>query len=160
MTAAIAMATNVSCNKEGSGDSSKSNGDKDGGQAMVTVMMWAMAMATRLGGNKEGKCKGNKSNGDGNEGGLRRQQQLNQCPQWHRRQQWLWRWQTTAETGGAGNNQQNAAGVSGSSGDSGRGSGDCCSAAAMAGRGGGVGEVTTMRAVETARDAPFYTWPW
>jgi hypothetical protein len=51
---------------------------------------------------------------------------------------------------GAGNNQQNAADGSGSSGDSGRGSGDRCSAAAMAGRGGGMAEVTTMQAAATA----------
>jgi hypothetical protein len=41
---------------------------------------------------------------------------------------------------GAGNNQQNAAGSTGSGRDSGHGSGDRCSAGAMAGRGGGVAE--------------------
>ncbi len=51
---------------------------------------------------------------------------------------------------GAGNNQQNAAGGSGSSGDSGHGRGDCCSAAATAGREGSTAEVTTMRAAATA----------
>ena len=40
----------------------------------------------------------------------------------------------------AGNNQQNAAGSIGSGRDSGRGSGDHCSAGAIAGRGGSVAE--------------------
>ncbi len=83
--AAIVMATKVSCNKEGGGDGGESDGDEDGGQAMVTVTTWVMAMATRLVGNKEGKCKGGKGNGNGNEGGRERQQRLKQCPQWQRR---------------------------------------------------------------------------
>ena len=51
---------------------------------------------------------------------------------------------------GAGNNQQNAAGSTGSGRDSGRGSGNRCSVAATAGRGGSTAEVTTMRAAATA----------
>jgi hypothetical protein len=112
--AAIAMATMVSCNKEGAGDGGKSDGDEDGGQATATVTTWAMVRATRLAGDKEGKCKGGKGNGDSNEGGRRWRQPLKQCPQWQRRRQRLWRWQTTTETAGAGNNQQNAVGNSGS----------------------------------------------
>jgi hypothetical protein len=44
----------------------------------------------------------------------------------------------------------NAAGSIGSSRDSGRGSSNCCSMAAMAGRDGGAAEVTKMRAEATA----------
>jgi hypothetical protein len=66
---ARAMATKVSCNKEGGGNGVKSNGNKGGGQATMTAITWAMGMATRLVGNKEGKCKGSKGNGNGNEGG-------------------------------------------------------------------------------------------
>jgi hypothetical protein len=73
---AIALATRVACNKEGNGNSSKSAGNKGGGQAkatraMVTGMLttWVMATATRLAGNKEGKGKGSKGNGNGGEGG-------------------------------------------------------------------------------------------
>jgi hypothetical protein len=62
--------------------------------------------------------------------------------------------QTTTETAGTGNNQQNAAGSSRSGGDSGYGSSDHCNVAAMAGRGGGVAEVTTMRAAATAKKYP------
>jgi hypothetical protein len=49
--AARAMATKVLCNKEGGGDSSKSNGDEDGGWAMATMTMWAM-VTVRLVGDK------------------------------------------------------------------------------------------------------------
>ncbi len=42
-----------------------------------------------------------------------------------------------------------------SSGDSGRGSGNCDSAAVMAGMGGGTAEVTTMRAATTATTGEF-----
>jgi hypothetical protein len=59
-------------------------------------------------------------------------------------------WQTTTETLGAGNNHQSVAGGIGSGRDSGRGSGNCCSLAAMAGRGSSTAEVTTMRAAATA----------
>ncbi len=61
---------------------------------------------------------------------------------------------------GAGKNQQNAAGGSGRGGDSGRVSGDHCSAAAMAGRGGGAADVTPMRAAATVTNTPFYPWSW
>ncbi len=67
------VVTKVSCNKEGGGNSGKSNGDKGGRRATATATMWAMAMEARLAGNKEGKCKGDKGNGDGNEGRRRRQ---------------------------------------------------------------------------------------
>ena len=137
-----------------------SDGNKCGRRATATATTWAMAMATRLAGDKEGKCKGSKSNGDGNEGGWQWGQRLKQGQRWQRWRQWLWRCQTTTETAGAGNNQQNVAGGSGSSGDSGHGSGNCCSAAATAGRGGGAAQVTTMRAVATATNTPFYPWPW
>ncbi len=109
-TAARAKATKVSCNKEGGGDLSKSNGDEGCGRATVTAITWAMATAMRLAGKEEGKCKGGKGNGNGNEGGRRRKQRLKQGQQWQQRQQWLWQWQTTTVTVGAGNNQQNAVG--------------------------------------------------
>jgi hypothetical protein len=70
------VATKVLCNKEGGGDSSKSNGNKSGRQATAMAKTMAMAMETRLAGNKEGKCKGGKGNGDGNEGRQRWQQWL------------------------------------------------------------------------------------
>jgi hypothetical protein len=72
---------------------------------MATATMWAMAMEIRLVGYKEGKCKGSKGNCDGNEGRWRRQQRLKQDQHWQRRRQWLWPWQTTTETVGAGKNQ-------------------------------------------------------
>jgi hypothetical protein len=100
------VATNVSCNKEGSGDGGKSNGDEGGGQAAATATTWAMASAMRLAGNEEGKCKGSKFNSNGDEGGWRWRQPLKPFQRWQRPQQWLWRWQTTTETAGAGNNQQ------------------------------------------------------
>jgi hypothetical protein len=53
--AARAMGMKVSCNKEGGGDSSKSNGDKGGRQATAMATMWAVATATRLMGKEEGK---------------------------------------------------------------------------------------------------------
>jgi hypothetical protein len=148
------VATKVSCNKEGGGDGSKSDGDEGGEQAMA--MMWAMATETSLVGDKEGKWKGSKGNGEGDEGRQWRRQCLKQGQRWQRRRQWLWRWQTTTETVEAGKNQQNAAGGSGSGGDSGRASGDCCSAAMTTGRGGSTAEVTTMRAAATATNTPFY----
>jgi hypothetical protein len=59
----------VLCNKEGSGNGGKSDGNEGGGQATATAMTWVMAKETRLTGNNEGKCKGGKGNGNGNEGG-------------------------------------------------------------------------------------------
>ncbi len=154
------VATKVLCNKEGGGDGSKSNDDKGGGQVTATAMTWAMVTATRLAGDEEGKCKGSKGNCNGDKGGWQWQQRLKPFQRWQRQKQWLWRWQTTTETVGAGNNQQNVVGGSGSGRDSSRASGDHCSAAVMAGRGGGAAEVTTMRAAETATNTPFYPWPW
>jgi hypothetical protein len=52
VTAARAMATKVSCNKESGGDGGKSDGNEGGGQATVTATMWVMAMVTRLVGNE------------------------------------------------------------------------------------------------------------
>jgi hypothetical protein len=102
---------------------------------MATAMTWAVATAMRLAGNEEGKCKGGKSNAtatraDGN--GDSRWSHFSGGSGGNNRygggkQQQILR--------GAGNNQQNGAGGSGQSRDSGRSSGDCCSAAAMAGRG-------------------------
>ncbi len=101
------VATKVSCNKEGGGDGGKSNGDEGGGRATATATTWVMATAMRLAGNDEGKCKGGTFNSDGNEGRWRwRQPPLKPFQRWQRPQQWLWRWQTTTETAGAGNNQQ------------------------------------------------------
>ncbi len=100
------VATNVSCNDEGGGDGGKSNGNKGGGQATATATTWAMATAMRLAGDKEGKCKGGKFNSNGDEGGWRWQQPLKPFQRWQRPQQWLWWWQTTTETAGAGNIQQ------------------------------------------------------
>ncbi len=102
------MATKVWCNKEGGGKGGKSNGDEGGGQATATTKTWVMAMGTRLASNKEGKCKGGKGNGNGDEGGRQRQQWQKPFQRWQRQQQRLWRWQTTTETAGAGNNQHNA----------------------------------------------------
>ncbi len=121
----------VSCNKEGGGNGSKSDGNKGGRQATAMATTWAMATETRLVGDEEGKCKGSKGNGEGNEGRGWWRQWLKQGQWWHRRQQWQWRWQTTTEIVGAGNNQQNAAGGSGSGRDNSHGSGNRCSAAAM-----------------------------
>jgi hypothetical protein len=158
--AARAMATKVLCNKEGGGNGGKSDGNKGGGWATLTATMWAMATVTRLAGDKESKCKGGKGNGDGNEGRWRWRQRLKPFQRWQQQQQWLWRRQTITETAGAGSNQQNAAGGIGSSGDSSHGSGNHCSAAAMAGRGGVAAEVTTMRAAATVTNTPFCPWKW
>jgi hypothetical protein len=100
------VATNVSCNKEGGGDGGKSDSNEGGGRAMATATTWAMATAMRLVGDEEGKCKGSKFNSNGNKGGWRWRQPLKPFQRWQRLQQWLWRWQTTTETAGAGNNQQ------------------------------------------------------
>ncbi len=101
------VATKVSCNKEGGGDGGKSDGDEGSGQATVTATTWAMAAAMRLAGDEEGKCKGGTFNSDGNKDRWQWQQPpLKLFQQWQRPQQWLWRWQTTTETAGAGNNQQ------------------------------------------------------
>ncbi len=101
------VATKVSCNKEGGGDGGKSNGDEGGGQATATATTWAMATAMRLAGNKEGECKGGAFNSDGDKDRWRwRQPPLKLFQRWQGLQQWLWRWQTTIETAGAGNNQQ------------------------------------------------------
>jgi hypothetical protein len=101
------VATKVLCNKEGGGDGGKSNGDEGGGRATAMATMWAMATAMRRAGDKEGKCKGGTFNSDGNEDRWRwRQPPLKPFQRWQRPQQWLWRWQTTTETAGTGNNQQ------------------------------------------------------
>ncbi len=101
------VATKVSCNKEGGGNGGKSDCKEGGGQATATTMTWAMATAMRLAGDKEGECKGGTFNSDGNEDRWQwRQPPLKPFQQWQRPQQWLWRWQTTTETAGAGNNQQ------------------------------------------------------
>jgi hypothetical protein len=123
------------CNEEGGGDGGKSDGDKGGGRAMAMATRWMMVMVMRLAGDEEGKCKSDKFNCNGDEGRWRWQQPLKPFQQWQRRQQWLLQWQTTTETAGAGNNQQNGAGGSGRSRDSGRASGDHCSVAVIAGRG-------------------------
>jgi hypothetical protein len=74
----MAIAMRVACNKEGKGESGKSNGDKCGGQATVTRAMvmaiattWVAATVMRLVGDKEGKGKGkgHKGNDNNNEGG-------------------------------------------------------------------------------------------
>ncbi len=97
----------VSCNKEGGSDGGKSDGDEGGGRATPMATTWVMAMAMRLAGNKEGKCKGGTFNSNGNEDRWRWRQPLMKLFQWWQRpQQWLWRWQTTTETVGAGKNQQ------------------------------------------------------
>ncbi len=72
------VATKVSCNKEGCGNRSKSNGNEGGGQATAMATTWVMAMEMRLVGNKEGKCKGGKGNGNGNEGRQWQRQRLKQ----------------------------------------------------------------------------------
>jgi hypothetical protein len=126
--------------KSNGNDGGKSDGTEGGRRATVTVPTWAMATAMRFGGNEEGKCKGGKGNGDSNEGGQQWQQRLKPFQWWQQRQQRLWRWQTTTETAGAGNNQQNAVGGSGSGRDNSRGSSKRFSVAAMAGRGGGTAE--------------------
>ncbi len=100
------VATNMLCNKEGGGNSRKSNGDEGGGQATAMATTWAMAMAMRLAGNEKGKCKGGKFNSNGDEGGWRWRQPLKPFQRWQGPQQLLWQWQTTTETAGAGNNQQ------------------------------------------------------
>jgi hypothetical protein len=85
----MASATRVACDKEGNGNSCKSNGNEVNLRAMVTramvttmvtvkATMWAMVvvmvmvMVTRLAGNEEGKGKGSKGNGDDDEGGGQR----------------------------------------------------------------------------------------
>ncbi len=72
----MAMATWVVYDEEGNVDSSKSTGNKGGGQAtasrvMATAMLttWVMATGTRLVGNKEGKSKGGEGDDNGYEGG-------------------------------------------------------------------------------------------
>jgi hypothetical protein len=64
-----ATATMVACNKEGDGNSSKSNDNKGDWQATAMRAMgtskattWVMAMATRLAGDEEGRGKGGKGN--------------------------------------------------------------------------------------------------
>jgi hypothetical protein len=73
---ARAMASVTGCNKEGYGNSGKSNGDKGGGQAKSTkataammARMWAMVTVTRWEGDKEGKGKGGKGKGNSGKGG-------------------------------------------------------------------------------------------
>jgi hypothetical protein len=101
------VAMKVSCNKEGCGDGGKSDGNEGGGRATATATTWAMATAMRLAGDKEGECTGGTFNSDGNKDRWRwRQPPLKPFQRWQRLQQWLWRWQTTTETAGAGNNQQ------------------------------------------------------
>ncbi len=75
----MALVTRVACDKEGNGDSSESNGNKGGRQAMATramatakVITWAIMMATRQAGDEEGYGKGSKGNGNGNEAGGQR----------------------------------------------------------------------------------------
>jgi hypothetical protein len=66
----MALATRVAGNKEGDGNSGKSDGNEGGGQAMaMRAMEMAMVMATRVAGNKKGNGKGGKGSGNGNEGG-------------------------------------------------------------------------------------------
>ncbi len=108
------VAMKVSCNKEGGDNGGKSNGKEGGGQATVVATTWAMATAMRLAGDKEGKCKGGTFDSNGDKDRWRWQQPpLKPFHWWQRPQQWLWQWQTTTETVGAGNNQQvgQAAGV-------------------------------------------------
>jgi hypothetical protein len=71
----MALAKRAAWDKEGNSNSSKSNGDKGGRQAMVTrvmaratVTMWVMAMAMKQAGDEEGKGKGGKVDCNGNEG--------------------------------------------------------------------------------------------
>ncbi len=110
------------------------------------------------GGGVDGDGGGNVGVGSGGGNGRRRWQwRLKQGQRWQRRGQWLWRWQTTTETAGAGNNQQKSG--SGSGRDSGHGSGNCGSAALMAGRCGGTGEVTTMRAAATVTTVAVNIYP-
>jgi hypothetical protein len=77
----MALATRVACDKEGDGNSYKSDGNEGDGRAMATRAMvtamatakattWVMVIVTRLMGDKEGKGKGGKGNGDDNEGGV------------------------------------------------------------------------------------------
>ncbi len=69
---------------------------------------------------------------------------------WHWRWHWWRPWQWGLQnSGNEGALTQNLAGSIGSGRDSGRGSGGCCSAAAMAGRGSGAAEVATMRSAAT-----------
>ncbi len=63
-TSAMAITTNGGRSKEGDGD-----GNKGGGQAMVTATKRAMATASRVAGNEEGNGNGDKSNGNGVKGG-------------------------------------------------------------------------------------------
>ncbi len=66
------VATKVSCNEEGGGDSGKSNCNEGGGRATATATTWAMVTETRPAGDERGKCKGGKGYGNGNEGRQRR----------------------------------------------------------------------------------------
>ncbi len=101
------VATKVSCNKEGGGDGGKSDDNEGGGRATATATTWTMATAMRLAGDEEGECKGGTFNSDGDEDRWQwRQPPLKPFHRWQLPQQWLWRWQTTTETLGAGNNQQ------------------------------------------------------
>ena len=61
----MASATRMACNKEGDGDSGKSNGNEDGWQATATKAMpmamattWARMIATWQVGVKKGKGEG------------------------------------------------------------------------------------------------------
>jgi hypothetical protein len=101
----------------------------------------------------------------GGDGGQQRRWRPKQGQQLQWRWQLLRRRQTTTETARAGNIQQNAAGGIGCCRDSSCGRGNCCSAAAVAGRGGGAVEWTKMRAAATATTVvvnlyPFSPLPW